>query len=131
MGYNTRFDGEISFHPPIPWSEVEGTPFDSTQRPPREVQFNTVDEKKTEDGWEMTRRLAVGIVATYASDTKSYSIVEHLQELLDRWAEGRTFYGRIDAEGGDTGDMWRLCVRNGRAVKVTPVITWPDEGDSS
>lgn len=131
MGYTTRVTGEITITPPIPWHEVENGPFTGTSREHRDVNLRLCEEIVRVDGDRLLRRTADAVVPAFEDSYKAYYIVEHLQELIDQYGQGRTFAGRLDGEGSDAGDMWRLVVRGGRAVLVQPTITWPDEDGPS
>lgn len=135
MGYYSTVSGEITFTPPIPWSEVEGGPFDEAPADARgmqkEIKFRAVEEVRAEGEWRMTRRIAVAVVPRWEGQFKAYHLTEHLQELVDRFGEGRTFSGRFEVEGEDAADIWRLRVRDGRAVEIKPIITWPDDEEAA
>lgn len=129
MGYYTRFDGEIVITPPLPWSEVKDSPFVKAGEygeVDRDCKLRLVEETVETDEGTLIRKQAVAVVCTYTGQTKAYSIVEHLQELLDLHGEGRTFTGYLSAEGEESADLWRLAVENGRAAKIQPRIVWPD-----
>lgn len=134
MGYYTRFGGEIRITPPLPWVEIKTSPFVVTGdygSVDRDCKLRIVEESVDTDEGTLIRRHADAVVCTYDGQTKAYCIVEHLQELLDLHGEGHTFGGYIEAEGEEAGDLWRLMVKNGRAVKVEPRIVWPDEAESA
>lgn len=130
MGYYTNFDGEIAITPPLLWSEIKDSPF--VQPGPygtvdRDCMLRVVEETvETEEG-TLIRKQAVAVLCTYEDQAKAYSIVEHLQELINLHGKGRSFSGYISAEGEEAGDLWRLTVKNGQAVKVEPRIVWPEE----
>jgi hypothetical protein len=131
MGYNTRVTGEITITPPIPWHEVESGPFTGTGREHRDVNLRLREEIVRVDGDRLVRRTADAVVPAFEDSYRAYDVVPHLQELIDAYGAGREFAGRLEGEGEDSLDVWRLVVRDGRAVLVTPVITWPDEDGPS
>lgn len=61
----------------------------------------------------------------------AYHAVAHIQEVMDRWGEGRTFVGRFDCSDPNTGELWRLQVQDGRVVEVKPRIAWPDDAEET
>lgn len=129
MGYYTRFSGAITITPPPPWSEIKGSPFAINGEfgmPDRDCKFRIDVEIVETDEGTLTRKQATAIVCTYDGNTTAHGIVEHLQELLTLHGEGRTFSGYIEAEGEESGDLWRLTVRDGQATKIKPSIVWPD-----
>lgn len=133
MGYCTRFFGEIRIDPPISWSRIKDSPFarkGSNGWWERDLKFHIVEETTdvSDERGEGTliRREAVAIVTSEEDDSRGYNIVEHLQQVVTAYGEGRTFTGRLYAEGEEAGDLWRLEVHDGRAVRVEPRIVWPD-----
>ena len=128
MGYTTTVDGEIDITPPLSWQEIKTSPFapnDTTHG-----DFNVrlrIDETSidTEDG-ALLRRCAPALVPAWEEAFRAYNLVEHVQAAIDAFP-GHVFSGRLECEGENAGDLWRVVVRDGRAVKVQPRIVWPDE----
>lgn len=130
MGYSTYVTGAITITPPIPWSEVEDSPFVTLDRAwvERDVRFHIAEAfENGADGVVLSWRRADAVVPAHEDSYKAYDINEHLQELVDAHGAGRVFSGYLSGEGEDNDDMWRLYVRDGRAVRVKPEIVWPDE----
>jgi len=75
------------------------------------------------------RRVGVAIVPAMSSFS-GYDVTAHVQEIVSRWGDGRTFAGRIEVVAED-GEQWRVAVRNGRAVEFKPSIVWPDDSEES
>jgi hypothetical protein len=132
MGYYTRFDGEIRIAPPLAWGEVKGSPWLSDDH--GDLMLSLVEEDvtaETDEGTSVFTRKSVNAISPVTDDSyKGYDIVTHLQKIIDAFP-GHTFTGYISAEGEEAGDLWRLAVKDGRAVKVMPRIVWPDEADES
>ena len=127
MGYVTTFNGQIEITPPIPWGQIKESPFlpDNARTYGKDIKFLIEEaERETDDGILVTRS-AVGLVSTWDDDARGYHIVEEVQEAVDAHPS-HEFTGRLDCEGEEAGDLWRLEVRDRRAVKVTPRIVWPD-----
>jgi hypothetical protein len=123
MGYNTSVSGEITITPPLTWNEIKDSPFLGCDLDVAlHVQEETVD---TEDG-TLTRKTATALVPAWEDSYKAYHLVEHVQRALDAFP-GHTFTGRLECEGEDNTDIWRVIIRDGRAVKIEPRIVWPDE----
>lgn len=130
MGYTTRVTGEFTITPPLTWPEFS----DSQYAPhnidvPYEPSFMLhVDEQTvdTEDGM-LTRRTATALVMREIDEYRAYELLEEVQEAIDAFP-GHVFAGRLDCEGEETGDLWRVYIRDGKAVRVEPRIVWPDEG---
>ena len=126
MSYTTRFTDEIRIDPPIPFEDIEGQGFSNAERhgQTKDVSLKVVEEPiPGEPGGY--RRVAVAIVGL-SGGFSCYDAIPDTQEIIDRWGEGRTFTGRLNASGEDAGDIWRLEIRDGRVVKVEPRIVWPD-----
>ena len=123
MGYLTYVEGEITISPEIPWGEVKNSPFLPGENgwPDRDLALRIQEEViETHEG-TLTRRSAVAVAGAnlLTEDRyKAYEIEAHLQELLDCLGNGRTFNGYLEGSGEDSGDMWRLYVRDGKATKV-------------
>jgi hypothetical protein len=130
MSYNTRVTGEIAITPPIAWGAIKDSPFlfGDDRWPGRDVGLRIVEETVDTDEGTLIRRHAVAVVPAREDGYKAYSIVEHLQELVNQFGAEHTFTGMLEGEGEDSGDLWRLTVRHRNAVKVVPQIVWPDEG---
>ena len=125
MSYDVRFSGEISIDPPIPADEVLVAGFVEPGCYGDKDVAVKVSEVPVEGVPGAFRRLVVAIEPCMSSYS-AYKAVEHVQEIVDRWGEGRTFSGRLDCSDPQTGDLWRLEIHNGRAVEVRPRIVWPD-----
>jgi hypothetical protein len=126
MGYYTSFEGEITITPPLPWRDIKDSPFVDAEQGDKDCKLRLVEDTVETDDGTLTRKQAVAVTCTWSGQVKAYRIVEHLQELVDRHGKGRSFIGYIEAEGEDAGDLWRLAVVGGRAVKIQPQIVWPE-----
>ncbi|MFI8351243.1 DUF6205 family protein [Streptomyces sp. NPDC085596] len=129
MGYYTRVTGEINIEPPLTWQEFKDSPFlpgsanDSTAY---DVRLRADEETVDTDDGQLIRKTASTVLPRWDDSFKAYNLIEHVQAIIDAFP-GHTFSGRLDCEGEETGDLWRVVIRDGRAVKVTPQIVWPDE----
>lgn len=144
MSYETNVTGEITIDPPIPWGAIRDSAFvphrargdaeiqDRKERAKlmRDVCFKLERlEVDVEDG-KLTRIRAVALVPThsnYAGDSGKV-IERHVQEVIDAFPD-RTFSGRINGEGEENGDMWRVKVVAGRAIRFFPQVVWPEESE--
>jgi hypothetical protein len=128
MGYYTRFEGEIIIDPPLAWGEVKDSPWLSDEH--GDVVLLLAEETVTEDTDEgtsvFTRKTGAAVVPVTDDSYKGYDIVRHLQQIVDAFP-GHIFTGYISAEGEEAGDLWRLAVKDGRAVKIKPRIVWPED----
>jgi hypothetical protein len=129
MGYYTRVDGEIRIEPPLTWAEIKDNP-SIPDTPGGRAEYDVrlrIDEETvdTNEG-QLTRKTCSALVPSWDDSFKAYNLIEHVQAMIDAFP-GHTFTGRLDCEGEESGDLWRVVVRDGRAVKVTPRIVWLDE----
>jgi len=138
MGYITHVTGEFAIEPPLTWNEIKASPFTSPSCHDRNVRLHRatnheydlvlrVEEESvdTDDG-EMVRRTASALVMPHIDEYRARGLVEQVQKVIDLFP-GHTFTGRLECEGEENTDLWRVVVRDGRAVKVEPRIVWPDE----
>lgn len=129
MGYHTHVEGEFAITPPLTWNEFKGSEFaphniTSTYEPDLilRVDESSVD---TDDG-PLLRRVATALEMRDIGEYRERGLVETVQRAIDAFP-GHTFTGRLECEGEENTDMWRVVVRDGRAVRVEPRIVWPDE----
>lgn len=104
----TTATGEFRIEPPLTWAEIKNSPY----------------LPETDEG-TLTRRYADAIVPVTDEPYKGYEIIATVQKIIDAHP-GHTLSGRFDCEGEEAGDLWRLVVRDGRAVQVKPQIVWPE-----
>jgi hypothetical protein len=58
---------------------------------------------------------------------KAYGIIAEVQKIIDILGDGYTYSGYIELNGEESGDLWRIHIRQGKAVEVQPQIVWPEE----
>ncbi|WP_084963337.1 DUF6205 family protein [Thermoactinospora rubra] len=129
MGYVSYLSGEIIIEPPIPWRELQHSPFVRTPERKeweRLTWLRVVEETKETDEGTLTRREAVAIRPSQADELRAHSLVTDVQAIVDAHGAGRTFTGFILVRGEESPDIWRVAIENGRAVEVRPRIVWPD-----
>lgn len=131
MGYYTSVDGEITITPPLSWAEIKDSPFVPSHPSSDELDVNLViDETSTDtDEGTLLRRSSSTLRPSSDEAFKAYHLIEHVQQAIDAFP-GHEFTGRLTCEGEEAGDLWRVVIRDGRAVKVTPRIVWPDDGQN-
>lgn len=126
MGYYTTWSGKITIDPPIPWDLLEHSRYRDDAHGDDSDAAIVVEETHDKAAGTFTRA-GVAIHNRWEDHSKSYDIMEDVQAIVDAFGEGRTFSGHIAAAGEEAGDLWRLCVVNGKAVRVSPDILWPGE----
>jgi hypothetical protein len=128
MGYNTSVIGRIGIEPPLTWAEIQASPFKPSLMDDADLDvcLDIAEEKVDTDEGELIRRTAGGLLPRWEDEYRAYHLVEHVQKAVDSFP-GHTFTGRLECEGEENTDMWRVVIRDGRAVRVEPRIVWPDE----
>lgn len=131
MSYTTHVRGEFTITPPLSWPEFKDSPFYSATGEwddlKRDVILLVSEDTNLVDA-SLIRRTATALAFAEISEYREENLVEHVQEAVDAFP-GHTFTGRLECEGEEDTDMWRVVIRDGRAVRVEPTITWPDESD--
>lgn len=127
MGYNTRYTGAIGIEPPLTWAEIKDSPYlpETAEKNWPDVKLRVIETTTEIDEGTLTRRAADAIVPVTDEPYKGYEIIATVQKIIDAHP-GHTFSGRFDCEGEEAPDLWRLVVRDGRATRVEPQITWPE-----
>ena len=129
MGYTTHVTGEFAITPPLAWNEFKDSKF-----APHNVQSSydpslilRVDEDSvdTDDG-PLLRRTATALVMREIDEYRAYHLIDEVQEAVDAFP-GHSWSGRLECEGEENTDIWRVVIRDGRAIRVEPRIVWPDE----
>lgn len=131
MGYTTHVTGEFAIEPPLTWNEIKDSPFEPVGRGQYcaldidlvlRVEETSVD---TDEG-TLVRRSGTALVMRELDEYRAHNLTEQVQRCIDLFP-GHTFTGRLDCEGEENTDLWRVVIRDGRAVRVEPRIVWPDE----
>ncbi|MEV8418762.1 DUF6205 family protein [Streptomyces niveus] len=110
---------------------MRNSPFDPADlSDSQNVMLAITEERVDTPEGELTRRTASALVPRWDESFKAYHLLEHVQMAINTFPS-HTFTGRLECEGEDNTDLWRVVVRDGRAVKVQPRIVWPDEDGAS
>lgn len=128
MGYYSTVTGEIAIIPPIPWKILKDSPLlpGSRGRKDRDASLRIEETTVDTDDGTLIRRVGAGIVPGWDDSYKAYDLINHVQEIVDAFP-GHTYAGYLHVEGREEGiDIWRVYVKDGRAVEVRPEITWPE-----
>jgi hypothetical protein len=132
MSYSTRVRGEFAIEPPLSWTEFKDSPFAPHNIINRsnpdlvlQVEETTVD---TSDG-PLQRRTATALVMREIDEYNARNLLTQVQQAVDAFPD-RTFTGRLDCEGENNADMWRVVIRDGKATRIEPRIVWPDDEPS-
>lgn len=129
MSYTTHVTGEFAITPPPTWPEFKDSRFapDNVKNSYDPSLILRVNEESVDtDEGPLLKRTATALVMREIDEYRERGLVEEVQSAIDAFP-GHTFTGRLECEGEENTDIWRVAVRNGRAVKVEPQIIWPDE----
>jgi hypothetical protein len=127
MSYHTYMWGEITIEPPIAWHLLKDSKYlpENTNEHWTDLCFRVETETVETDRGPLTVIQAVAIHSEN-EERRGDKAEAELADILQQFGEGRTFTGRIDAEGEENKDMWRLKVVDGKAAKFAPQIIWPE-----
>jgi hypothetical protein len=128
MSEDTTAHGAIVIDPPIVWTTVAcpaaWLAIDHDGGPWRDALLRVVEtQEDTPDGVLIRRALDAIVPASLLG----HDLLEQVQEIVDRFGAGRTFSGHLECIYAGGEDVWRIAIRDGRAVEIRP--TWPDEQD--
>jgi hypothetical protein len=129
MGYTTHVTGEFAIEPPLAWPEFkesEFAPHNITDSYDPELILRVDETSVDTDDGPLLRRTATALVMREIDEYRAYYLLDQVQKAIDSFP-GHTFTGRLECEGKESADLWRVVIRDGRAVKVEPRIVWPDE----
>lgn len=129
MGYVSYLSGEITIDPPLPWSELQGSPFICTPNRKewdRLVWLRLAEETVQTDEGTLIRKQAIAIRPSEGDELRAHTLREEIQEILAAHGEGRTFTGFILVRGETSPDIWRVRVVNGCALDERPTMLWFD-----
>jgi hypothetical protein len=132
MSYDITLTGEIQIEPPLIWRDVQDSVFLEInarhRKTGRQLRFVIEETSVETNEGTLIRKEAVALVPTWGNYGSPEMMKKHLQELVDAFPE-QIYTGRIDAEGEESGDMWRLKVVNGVARVFRPDIVWEKESE--
>jgi hypothetical protein len=124
MGYYSHLRGGWAVHPPLKWSEIE--PHVELTEAGRRTVWLQVEEKKEdhEEGVLITK--VCHHVAVYEGESiKAYDTEQEVREIAEAFPD-HEFRGYMQVEGEENGDMWRMYIVKGKAIKHTVEALWPD-----
>jgi hypothetical protein len=129
MGYTTHVRGEFTIEPPLTWNEMKDSSFAphnaTSNYEPSLILRVSETQVDTADG-PLLRRTASALAMREIDEYRERGLVDEVQHAIDSFP-GHTFTGRLECEGQENTDIWRVIVRNGRALRIEPRIVWPDE----
>ena len=133
MGYVSKLSGEICINEDLKFEDHRKLMKAKVARTldgqvPSDYTVYVDYEQAFEDAKDYTIvRFVAAEIRPYYSSMKAYDILEDVQRIVDLLGPGYTYSGAIEVDGEESDDLWRIYIRNGKAVEVTPQIVWPDE----
>jgi hypothetical protein len=128
MGYNSNVDGQIDVTPPLTWKELQEKGYSEDGRYTPDwtcVRLEVSSETVSTDEGVLTRFTADAIVPSTDDSFKAYGLMKDVQKIVSDFPD-HTFSGYLYVEGEENNDMWRLYVKDGKAIQVKPEIVWPE-----
>jgi hypothetical protein len=129
MSYTTHVRGEFVITPPLAWPQFKDSPFASGDWRASDLVLRVDEESVDTDDGQLLRRTAGVLAMREIDEYNSRNLLAEVQKAVDAFP-GHTFTGRLECEGEEAGDLWRVVIRNRRAVKVEPRIVWPEDDQS-
>jgi hypothetical protein len=129
MSYTTRVEGQFAITPALTWPEFKDSKFapdnikDSWDP---SLVLHIVEEPVDTPEGPLLKRTAVALVMREIDEYNARDLLKEVQQAVDAFP-GHEWSGRLECEGAENTDMWRVVIRDGRALKVEPVITWPED----
>ncbi len=133
MSNPTSIRGRITITPPLSWAQIKDSPYlRDNARSPRtwtspDVLLEVTETTVPTDDGELTRRQALAIVPD-DGDTSARTMIYDVQDIIDAYPD-HEFTGRFDCEGEQNADIWRVIVRDRKAVRVDARIVWPEDSE--
>jgi len=129
MSYTTHVRGEFAITPALAWPEFkdsEFAPHNITESYDPDLILRVAEESVDTDDGPLLRRTATGLVMREIDEYNSRNLLAQVQKAVDSFP-GHIFTGRLECEGEENTDLWRVVIRDGRAVEVKPQIVWPED----
>lgn len=126
MGYITNVTGEFTITPPITWTEMKDTPYASDDWQAGDLKLHIVENTVDTPQGELVERTASTLSLREIDEYRAYNLIADVQAAVDAFP-GHEFTGHLHCEGEENDDIWRVAIRDGRAVEVKSRIVWNEE----
>jgi hypothetical protein len=127
MGYTTHVTGEFAITPPLTYKEFQHSrfaPHQQTSRYNPSLVLRVTEKSLENDEGVFIKKTATDLVMRQIDEYREQGLVEEVQSAVDEFP-GHTFTGYLDCEGDENTDIWRVYVKDGKAIRVEPEIVWP------
>lgn len=129
MSNPTYIHGRIEINPPLTWAQIKDSPHLKANARARSLWPDAIlDVTETTvhtDEGELTRREAIAIIPDEGAETSARTLLQDVQAIIDA-NPGHEFTGRFQCEGEENSDIWRVVIRDRRAVRIDAQIVWPE-----
>ena len=135
MGYYSQVTGAIGIKPTIPHSIVVDL-INAGYAPDEKGNYRgdkdamlqyDVNTSETAEG-RLTSYSGWAIVGSSEDSYKVYTLMKDVQAIVNMLGtEIYRFLGYLEIKGEEQGDLWRIYVKDGKAVEVKPTIVWPED----
>lgn len=124
MSYKCRVTGVITITPPLNWAQTRKVQEVTSARRIPLLALHVDTEAAHTDECEILTHTCQTLTGAYDYEHSTYGIDECLQQVMDL-CPGHAFTGYLEGSGEE--GVWRLGVIDGKAARVTPELTWPQE----
>lgn len=123
MSYEVTVTGSIKIDPPLNHKEIREAPcWDSCAH---DITMK-IDEKREEsDTGTLIQQSSSALIACERVGYSAYHVEDNINEMIRTFPD-HTFSGHFECQGREVGDLWRIAVKDNKAVQVRPTIVWPD-----
>lgn len=121
MGYYTTVTGSFEIVPPLKGKEMSGF---TEEDIPYGLSGEIIETHKEVDDGTLVIRSLEHIYAD-GDSFKAYTFENDLQAMVSRFP-GHKWVGRVQGEGEEQGDMWRLYIRDGKVIRHEVKNMWPE-----
>lgn len=128
MSYDTSIDGHLAITPPLTWAEIRTSPAPTKQNGDYDVSLDVTEETIDTDDGQTIRKTAARLIPGWSGSGTFYNLIEHVQAVVDAHP-AHEFTGHFECDGDEPGDLWRVVIRDRKAVRVEPRIVWPDDAN--
>lgn len=128
MSYTTHVTGEFTITPPLAWTEFKDSKFAPhyvTSRYDPELILRVSERSVDTEEGPLLHRVADALVMREIDEYCADGLLEQVQKAVNAFP-GHEFSGYLECEGEDNTDIWRVYVKNRKAIKVEAQIVWPE-----
>ncbi|WP_327066831.1 DUF6205 family protein [Kitasatospora sp. NBC_01302] len=126
MSYTTHVTGAFRITPPLSWREIKDSPFISPHWDASDLVLRVEEVAVDTDDGQLVRKTASTLAMREIDEYNCRNLMAQVQKAVDDFP-GHAWSGRLECAGEENTDLWRVVIRDGKAVRVEPRIVWPDD----